>query len=66
MSFGFSIGDFLALTQLAWKTVQNSREACGTHDGLTQEITNLHIVLQRLEWSLRGHHHSSIEWEMGA
>jgi hypothetical protein len=49
MSFGYSVGDFLALTQLAWKVVQNSRKACGAHDELTGEITRLHMVLRRLE-----------------
>ncbi|CZR50187.1 uncharacterized protein PAC_00059 [Phialocephala subalpina] len=49
MSFGYSVGDFLALTQLAYKVVQSSRKACGAHDELTRDVTNLHIMLQRLE-----------------
>ena len=49
MSFGFSVGDFVLLTQLAWTIVENSRKACGAHDELTREVTNLHIVLQRLQ-----------------
>lgn len=49
MSFGYSVGDALLLTQLAWKIVQNSRKACGEHDELTREVLSLHIVLQRLE-----------------
>lgn len=49
MSFGFSIGDFVLLTQLALKIVQNSRQACGAHDELTREVTSLHLVLQRLQ-----------------
>lgn len=49
MSFGFSVGDFVVLTQLAWTIVQNSRKACGAHDELTKEATSLHIVLQRLQ-----------------
>jgi hypothetical protein len=49
MSFGYSVGDFFSLTQLAWKVVQNSRKACGAHDELTGEVTRLHIILQRLE-----------------
>jgi len=49
MSFGYSVGDFVLLTQLAWQVVQNSRKACGAHDGLTSEVTSLHIVLHRLE-----------------
>ena len=49
MSFGYAVGDFLALTQLAWRVVENSRKACGAHAELTREATSLHIVLQRLE-----------------
>ena len=49
MSFGASIGDAVLLTQLAWKTVQNCRRACGEYDALTLEATSLHTVLQRLE-----------------
>ena len=49
MSFGYSVGDALLLTQLAWKIVQNSRKACGEHDELTREVLSLHLVLQRLE-----------------
>jgi hypothetical protein len=49
MSFGYAIGDFVLLTQLAWDVVQNSRKACGAHDELTSEETSLHIVLRRLE-----------------
>jgi hypothetical protein len=49
MSFGYSVGDFLLLTQLAYRTVQNARKACGAHDDLAREVSSLHIVLQRVE-----------------
>lgn len=49
MSFGYSVGDLLGLTQLAWKTVQNSRKACGEYDELTREVKSLHFVLRRVE-----------------
>lgn len=49
MSFGYSIGDAVLLTQLAWKTVQNARKACGEHDELTRETLSLHVVLRRVE-----------------
>lgn len=49
MSFGYSVGDFVLLTQLAWRTVQHARQACGEHDELAREANSLHIVLQRLE-----------------
>ena len=49
MSFGYSVGDAVLITQLAWKTVQNARKACGEHDELTREVLSLHVVLSRLE-----------------
>jgi hypothetical protein len=49
MSFGYAVGDFFLVTQLAWATVQNARRACGAYDELTREVCNLHIVLRRLE-----------------
>lgn len=49
MSFGYSVGDAVLLTHLAWKTVQNARKACGEHDELTREVVSLHVVLRRLE-----------------
>ncbi|KAL3421319.1 IBR domain-containing protein [Phlyctema vagabunda] len=49
MSFGFSIGDFVLLSQLAWTVVQRARAACGSHDELTREVQSLHVVLKRIE-----------------
>ncbi|KAF4636410.1 hypothetical protein G7Y89_g1674 [Cudoniella acicularis] len=49
MSFGYSVGDFIGLTQLVWKTVQNSRKACGEHGELTHEVKSLYLVLRRVE-----------------
>ena len=48
MSFGYSIGDAVLLTRLAWSTVQNCRKACGIHHEITRETAGLHTVLQRL------------------
>lgn len=53
MSFGYSAGDAILLTQLAWKTVQNARKACGEHDELTREVLGLHVVIRRLEEETR-------------
>ena len=49
MSFGYSASDAVFLGQLAWKTFQNSRKACGEHDELTREVSSLHAVICRLE-----------------
>ena len=52
MSFGFSPSDVILVTQLAWKTVQNSRKACGAYDELTREVSSCHAVLQKLHREL--------------
>ncbi|KUJ14967.1 uncharacterized protein LY89DRAFT_540000, partial [Mollisia scopiformis] len=49
MSFGYSIGDFIILTQIAYNTVQNALKACGVHDKLTREVNSLRLVLNRLQ-----------------
>jgi hypothetical protein len=49
MSFGYSIGDFVLVSQLAYSVVQNARKACGAHSALAREINSLHVVLVRLE-----------------
>lgn len=49
MSFGFSIGDVLSVTQLAWRCFRNAKEACGEHDELTREAGSLHSVLHQLQ-----------------
>jgi hypothetical protein len=49
MSFGCSPSDFVLIIQLASNAVQNARKACGAHDGLTREVTCLHVALQRLK-----------------
>ena len=48
MSFGSSISDIALLIQLAYKTTQGARAACGEYDELTRETSSLHIVLNRL------------------
>lgn len=49
MSFGCSIGDVIALVQLASKVLSGGRKACGAYDGLTREMNSLHIALRQLE-----------------
>jgi hypothetical protein len=56
MSFGYAVGDFVLLTQLAWRTVQNARQACGEHDELAREASSLHVVLQRLQKEVSKEH----------
>ena len=49
MSFGYGVGDIITVSSLAWKVVQNTRQALGQYDELTREVTSLHIVLRRLQ-----------------
>ncbi|KAL8929036.1 MAG: hypothetical protein Q9208_001479 [Pyrenodesmia sp. 3 TL-2023] len=49
MAFGWSVSDIVLLSNLAWKTIQNTRNACGEHDELTSQLLTLHTVLRRLE-----------------
>jgi hypothetical protein len=49
MSFGYSVGDFVLIIQLAYSTVQNARKACGAHSALAKKVISLHVVLVRLE-----------------
>ncbi|KAE9365756.1 hypothetical protein N431DRAFT_297272, partial [Stipitochalara longipes BDJ] len=49
MLFGYSIGDFVLVTQLAYSVVINARKACGAHSALAREVNSLHVVLVRLE-----------------
>lgn len=49
MAFGFSLGDFVLLTQLAQKTIHNGQKACGARDELVREVKSLHIALRRVK-----------------
>src|SRR5450756_2373070 len=49
MSFGFSVGEIVGLTQLALQVVDNCRRACGEYAELTRDVVSLHSVLRRLE-----------------
>lgn len=52
MSFGYSVSEVVLITELAWRTFQNSRKACGEYDELTREVSSCHAVLGRLEREL--------------
>ena len=49
MSFGWSVSVIALLIPLAYRTIQNAREACGEYDVLTHAVSSLHILLQRLD-----------------
>ena len=49
MSFGFSVGDFVALGRLSWTVYQACREAPSTFGQLSQEVLSMNAVLREIE-----------------
>ena len=52
MASPVAIGDVIAVSNLAWKTIQGARKVCGEYDGLTQEVKTIYTLLQRLKREL--------------
>ncbi len=49
MSFGFSVGDFLAVGQLSWKVYKNCKDSPGNYAELSHEVGALHNVIKETE-----------------
>ena len=49
MSFGFSVGDFLAVGQLSWKVYKKCKDSPGSYAELSNEVGALHIVMKETE-----------------
>ena len=49
MSFGFSVGDFLAVGNLAWKVYCAFKDCPAVFQGIAYEASATHIVIKRLE-----------------
>lgn len=49
MSFGFSVGDFLAVGQLSWKVYKKCKESPGSYVELSNEVGALHNVMKEIE-----------------
>lgn len=49
MSFGFSVGDFLAVSQLTWTLYRSCKGAPGEFEELSRELNSLHTILLELE-----------------
>ncbi|MCJ1462090.1 hypothetical protein MMC07_000690 [Pseudocyphellaria aurata] len=52
MSFGFSVGDFAALGQLAWSIYKACKDAPDSFKTISQEVSSLHLVLKEVEEAL--------------
>jgi hypothetical protein len=49
MSFGFSVGDFIAVGQLTWTVYRACKGAPGEFQELSRELSTLHTILHELE-----------------
>ncbi|MCJ1263054.1 hypothetical protein MMC22_002924 [Lobaria immixta] len=49
MSFGYSVGDFVVVGQLAWKIYKVCKDAPESFKNVAQEVLSLHAVLKELE-----------------
>ena len=52
MSFGYSVGDFLAVGQLAWKVYKSCRDAPESFNNISLEVLSLHALLKEVEETL--------------
>ena len=52
MSFGYSVGDFIALGQLAWQVYKSCKDAPGSFRNISSEVLSLHAVLKEIEETL--------------
>lgn len=49
MSFGYSVGDVLAVTQLAWKVYKSCRDAPESYRHIHHEVLSLHAILKEID-----------------
>jgi hypothetical protein len=54
MSFGFSVGDFVAVGQLAWNVYKSCKNAPTSFNNLSSEVLALHAVLREADEILSG------------
>jgi predicted transcriptional regulator len=49
MNFGYSLGDFVTVGQLAWNVYKSCKEAPDSFANISNEVLSLHIVLKEVE-----------------
>lgn len=49
MSFGYCVGDFVAVTQLAWTVYKSCRDAPESFNNISTGMPSLHAVLKEVE-----------------
>lgn len=52
MAFGFGIGDFIAISNLAWRVYKSCKDAPQTFGQIHVEVLSLHAVLKEAEESV--------------
>ena len=49
MSFGFSVGDFITVSTLAWQVFKSCKDSSDDFKILANDVGSLHIVLKEVE-----------------
>ena len=49
MSFGFSIGDFVTVSSLAWQLYKSCKDSSDDFKIVANDVVSLHIVLKEIE-----------------
>ena len=49
MSFGFSIGDFITVSSLAWQVYKSCKDSSDDFKTIANDVVSLHIVLKEIE-----------------
>lgn len=49
MSFGFSAGDLISISALAWKVFKSCKEASDSFKNVSSEVVSMHVVLKETE-----------------
>ncbi|KAH7407613.1 ankyrin repeat-containing domain protein [Cadophora sp. MPI-SDFR-AT-0126] len=52
MSFGFGVGDFIAVGKLAWSVYKSCKDAPESFNNISAEVLSLHAVLKEVEEAL--------------
>ena len=53
MSFGFSVGDFVAVPTLAWQVYKSCKDSSDDFKAVANDVVSLHIVLKEVEEQLK-------------
>ena len=49
MSFGFSVGDLISISALAWKVFKSCKDASDDFKNVSGEVVSMHVVLKETE-----------------